>query len=492
MVAQAQVVVNEIAWMGTEESYTNEWIELHNTSNAAVDLTDWALATSDDSPSVALSGSIQAGGYYMLERTDDASVPGVSADITYSGSLSNSGETIILTDASGAVVDEVVGGTEWERIGGDNESKATAQRTGNGEWVTAAATPKAANASAQEQSSQTTQSENSIDTQETESAVQDTDAQTGNDTASDTDTHDQAEEGEPYVEIDSKPVGLVNVPISFTATAYDADGDVEDAAQFHWSFGDGAYRDTRNAEHTYAYAGTYAVSMTATIDGEQYTKEQALSVREPHIAITEADNEHVVLENKGERAVPLAGWTLASGDEQFTIPDGTKLLAGATVAFSREVTDLSAVHGVVLQYPDGSKVVSFSGDKPQSTSDGTNSQNTAQAQTTQSQTDTHVREKQHEETQTDEPRVSRQEHADQSSNVKGASGNTEQAAAAAAARATGYPTTTDGDGTPVAVWLLALVGVLGIGAVSAIVIQHSKHTAADEAAHYTITEDTED
>jgi hypothetical protein len=43
-----------------------------------------------------LSDSIPGGGHFLLERTDDTTVPDVSADQTYSGGLGNDGEDLFL------------------------------------------------------------------------------------------------------------------------------------------------------------------------------------------------------------------------------------------------------------------------------------------------------------------------------------------------------------------------------------------------------------
>ncbi|MCG8459345.1 MAG: lamin tail domain-containing protein, partial [Holophagales bacterium] len=119
----AQVVISEVAWMGTDNSTSDEWIELHNRSASSVDLTGWTLEAADGTPSISLSGSIPAGGYMLLERTDDTTVPGVTADLIYTGALSNSGEDLVLWDDLSAQVDRV---DAWHA--GDNSTKATQVR----------------------------------------------------------------------------------------------------------------------------------------------------------------------------------------------------------------------------------------------------------------------------------------------------------------------------------------------------------------------------
>jgi len=90
------VVINEIAWMGTEASTNDEWMEIANTTDYEINLDGFVLESIDETPNITLSGAINANGYYLLERTDDTTVQDVVADKTYAGALSNDGEEIIL------------------------------------------------------------------------------------------------------------------------------------------------------------------------------------------------------------------------------------------------------------------------------------------------------------------------------------------------------------------------------------------------------------
>ena len=97
------VVINEIAWMGTEASANDEWIELLNTTNTPVDLTGWTLRAADGVPELTLAGTVSANGYYLIERGHDTVVRDISADLiapfsgTGTGSgLANTGEKLEL------------------------------------------------------------------------------------------------------------------------------------------------------------------------------------------------------------------------------------------------------------------------------------------------------------------------------------------------------------------------------------------------------------
>ncbi|MGD2143781.1 MAG: lamin tail domain-containing protein [Anaerolineae bacterium] len=105
--ATGEVVINEVAWMGTEANSSDEWIELHNTRASTVPLEGWHLVD-DDGLSITLDGEILPRGYYLVERTDDDAVSDIPADwfgSFGSGGLTNDGEVLTLTDVLGNVVD---------------------------------------------------------------------------------------------------------------------------------------------------------------------------------------------------------------------------------------------------------------------------------------------------------------------------------------------------------------------------------------------------
>lgn len=127
----ASVVINEIAWMGTESSYNNEWIELKNLGNENISLDGWIIRAEDGSPEIKLEGEIST--FYLIERTDDDSVPGIKADLFYKGALSNKGENLNLITPSGETIDKASFSDGWPA--GDNKTKQTMERNNNS-WQT--------------------------------------------------------------------------------------------------------------------------------------------------------------------------------------------------------------------------------------------------------------------------------------------------------------------------------------------------------------------
>jgi len=137
-VAPRAVLINEVAWAGSQASASDEWIELHNPGPDPVDLSGWLLTDGGDL-TVVLSGSISAYGYYLLERTDDQTISDLAADLIYSGTLSNAGERLELRDPAGRRIDSANGdGGGWPA--GESASRSSMERRGGddrtGNWGT--------------------------------------------------------------------------------------------------------------------------------------------------------------------------------------------------------------------------------------------------------------------------------------------------------------------------------------------------------------------
>ncbi|MBU0636998.1 lamin tail domain-containing protein [Patescibacteria group bacterium] len=150
-----EVVINEIAWMGTTASVNDEWLELKNTTSRDINLNGWNLVAQDGTLLINLSGTISSAGYFLLERTDDTSAPDINADIIYVGALSNNGEFLGLRDQEQTLIDSVDANNGWQ--GGDNTTKKTMERKDNGAWQTSqnvGGTPRTVNSIAFASSSQ--------------------------------------------------------------------------------------------------------------------------------------------------------------------------------------------------------------------------------------------------------------------------------------------------------------------------------------------------
>jgi len=136
-----KVIFNEIAWMGTDASSNNEWFELKNISNQAVDLSGWQILDKDNQikiifqkGNVSKTTIISAQGFFLLERTDDQTIPFKNADFIYTGALSNSNEALYLFNQNCELEDIVLAEPNWPA--GDSKEKRTMERDKYFGWET--------------------------------------------------------------------------------------------------------------------------------------------------------------------------------------------------------------------------------------------------------------------------------------------------------------------------------------------------------------------
>ena len=121
------VIINEIAWMGTKASTSDEWIELYNTTPDTIDLSGYLLVASDNTPKIFLTGALPPHDYFVLERTDDQTISNRPADKIYTGDLKNSGEWLQLRNGAGLLIDEVrCDSSGW--FAGTNSPKRSMER----------------------------------------------------------------------------------------------------------------------------------------------------------------------------------------------------------------------------------------------------------------------------------------------------------------------------------------------------------------------------
>ena len=105
--APADVVINELMYAPASELDGDEFLELKNAGQTAVDLSGWCF--SGITLCMPAGTTIAPNGFLVVAR--DAArftqTYGVTADAVYTGGLSNGGETIALKDVAGATIDSV-------------------------------------------------------------------------------------------------------------------------------------------------------------------------------------------------------------------------------------------------------------------------------------------------------------------------------------------------------------------------------------------------
>ena len=362
----AGVVINEVAWMGTAASASDEWAELYNASASAVDLNGWTLsffkpATTTPSKIISLSGTISSGGYYLIERTDDTAVSDLAADIftAFGTGLVDSGMILKLANSS-SVVDSspefcdnkwcaglVSPEKSMERISPLTDgSVASNWASNNGQKINGKdaagnnilGTPKSENSvyvsgsNNSPLSPPSSPNQESLATSETSEPLN----QTSQSSSAPPETF-KVYAGE------DKTV-LAGQEIVFTGKVTDLKGKILPNAEFLWNFGDGSTGRQKAMLHTFAFPGKYIVNLNASIVEESHADYLNVEVLVPKIIISEAkpgQDGFIELENQTGHKLDIGGLVIKDGlGGLFSTPKSTILDKNALLVFPNAVTQI--------------------------------------------------------------------------------------------------------------------------------------------------------
>ncbi len=343
----AGVSVSEVAWMGSVESVNHEWIELYNSDASAVSLAGWKL-TVGESVTIALAGEIPAGDYVLLERNRGDGVYLANPPfVTYTGALVNTGATITLRTGDETIVDQVVGGTDWENIGGNNTTKETAQYSGT-KWITAEATPGSANKTV---GSETTPS----DEEEVTTAPL---VRSGGGVLlrppKKTLKLERANT-ELALVIDAPEIAYVGQEIPFVVTPAGPNDTILHSLLYNWNFGDGYSESGKEVTHQFLYPGEYAVNVYASYARHEQIARVTITVLPVTVSLTQNTAGDVQVHNNSPYEVPLSGFRLR-GVESVIFPPRTMLLPRGTITVSKNRLQASYGDSVALYDSEGQLV----------------------------------------------------------------------------------------------------------------------------------------
>jgi len=344
--AANDIVINEIAWMGTDISSTDEWLELYNNTETEIDLTGWILKASDGSPNITLEGTIASGGYFLIERTDDSTVPNIEADLIYTGALGNTGENLELRDAENNLINSIDCSEAW--LAGDNSTKQTMERI-DSNWQTSLnihGTPKAQNSSGETAPEEGEKIEGSGGSGQSLPAMPNR---------------------PPIADAGLNITALVNQEIIFDGSlSSDPDNDV---LTFFWNFGDGATDTEEIPKHIYLYPGQYIATLLVSDDEfsdldiitvNVYNKSIIISEFMPNPEGTDTENEWIELYNQSDQIANLTNWQIddqEDGSSPFIFPSNSLIGPKQFLVLRRPITKIALNNDndqVRLLYPDGS------------------------------------------------------------------------------------------------------------------------------------------
>jgi len=373
LVAQAEVRINEIAWMGvtTTNGQYGEWFELYNTGNETVNLSGWKLYKAGGAKLIyAFTGSIAPGEYYVVERTTASiadPLPEISNEqgVFSNSGFANTGEFLVLKDAQGQVVQSLDHSSGWQA--GDTTSKDTMQYSSNN-WITAASTPGKVNSTTPIISSPSTNLQDETENSE-ETPLYTTEQ--GTDTGVRT-----KESQEKIVPLLVRARKDPHIDFTFPSTVYASnvhtfigaitlEYSTPTTGEFVWNMGDGTvlrYTENTPITHVYRYSGTYMVTLSY-YPTERYGTpvlwaSKKVTVVDPQLTLRILDSQTLQISNRSDTPLDLSHWVITTGNESAVVPDMTLLAAQATIGLSTKHLSLPSLTTASLLTMNGTLVAS--------------------------------------------------------------------------------------------------------------------------------------
>lgn len=355
--ARANVIINEIMYAPANED--SEWIEIFNSGDGSIDLSDWRFFNNkDDSAPLRLqkgSAVLSPGGYAIITTLSDSiSFPGVvfsSSQFSLPNDSSKYNTYKAISNSAKENIDFVTYVTSSEALGTGNSLQLI-----NGEWKIAVRTSG-------------TKNQISVNTLEIPATL----AVTNNQTTTSTETK-TIEVPKIKTKITAKTLGFVGLPLSLEATTFGYGGEELHYGKYFWNFGDASSKEIKLSDnqpftHTYFYPGDYAVSLdyyrNYYSNVPDISEIITVKIVPVDISISRVGDEKdffVELFNDTDYNVDISNWTLSSSQKSFTMPQNTILASKKKMIISPKITNFSIAdkNALKLMTPQGNTIFSYS------------------------------------------------------------------------------------------------------------------------------------
>jgi hypothetical protein len=368
----ADVVVNEVQLSPTDQRF----IELYNTGDSEVDLTNWYIqrktATGSTFGSLASKTNFEgkiigAHDFFVISRN-----PLDNSDVVLDSLTLTESNTIQIKNSNEEVVDKVGWGssTECDNPCPSNPGEGQSIKKIGGSWTVGVPTPGVENEAEISPSPSPTPPSPAPDSGNTAGGNNNTNIGNTNSTGP---SSKKIEEPKIKVKITSKTLSFAGVPLSFEGTAFGYSEEKLLYGRYVWNFGDGDSEEIKLSDaikftHTYLYEGEYKVNLEyhASYYGDtpDASDQMTIKIVKPDIIISNVGSESdffVELSNNTAYDADISGWNLSSGEKSFTFPKNTILISKKKMAVSSDLTHFSFLDKAALKFttPQGRTVFNY-------------------------------------------------------------------------------------------------------------------------------------
>ncbi len=340
--AIAAVQITEIMYDVSGSDSGREWVEITNLGSGAIDASGFKFFEANTNHALTLvAGSAVLSPQTSAVIVEDevkflADWPSFHGTLLKSSfSLSNTGESIAVKDATLSVLDSVAYDSGMGAAGDGNSLR----RSGSS-FVAGVSDPGIYTQNSNQSSGA------GSDSATTTGTVQASVAQSTGGSLPIT------------AHISGDTMVMVGGGSYFSGTAFGTQGLPLQNARYLWNFGDGATAEGQTVFHSYSYPGKYAVSLDAASGFSEGADRSVVEAVAAQVALVAQADGSLAVFNKSQHDLDIGLWTLASLRGTFVIPKNTIVLAGQGVRFSPVITKFFGDTDAKLLYPNESVAAS--------------------------------------------------------------------------------------------------------------------------------------
>jgi len=354
----AQVIITEIMYDIDGTDSGREWIEIKNTGNDQIDLSEWKLFEANTNHKInAVTESILNSNNFAIIaddpekfKIDNPKFAGLLFDSTFS--LNNTGENLILRDESLMDIDSVL---YVPAIGAQGDSNSL-QKTSTGKWTAINPTPGMdIGVDNINNSSSTTDTTNSISENISSSTSENSLISSHSSQSVIKISYDP-----PELEVSAGRyrLGFVGTPMTFESeTKSTKNIPLGNAVSNVWSMGDGAQKFGQFISHIYEFPGDYIVILNSKSGGASAVAKVAVKIIEPRTEIISANTEYIEIANRDYRELNLGNFVIETRGNRFIVPPDTIIYPYSSLKLPSKITKLSAFIDFVRVVDSRGKII---------------------------------------------------------------------------------------------------------------------------------------
>jgi len=340
----AQVIFNEIMYDVPGTDSKREWIEIYNSGDESIDLSDYILIESGKNHSINIiqgSSIINSKGYSVIASDADSFLvdhPNFSGNLFDSVlSLNNTGELLELS-IEGVLGDSVTYNPE---IGGKGDGSSL--QFVEGVWIASKMTPGALNSNdpvevIEEKEEADSNKEENISTHSYQ-----------------TELTFEKENNIFSVGAGRYRSASINTPVEFHAISSS-----NEKYKYFWSFGDGASGKGEDVEHKYSYPGIYTLVLQGFDKNSRAISRTKIYITKPNIDILYI-NKGLEIKNNDSNEINVGKYIIKQGENKFVLAPDTIIESSTSVTIPSDLFgfDVDECKLIEITYPNGVLVKSI-------------------------------------------------------------------------------------------------------------------------------------